>query len=188
MRSRINLATNPFINYRRFALMAGMLAVVAVGLTVLLGLEGVRSWQDRTGRQAHRRELQGQRARLAAEQQRLESELRAAATQELLERTRFLNQLIQQKRFSWSALFFDLQEQLPPRMRILALSPSLRPDGHLQVELHVGGQSALAVIEFLRALEQAEKFRSLALHSQRRAAGSEPDAVTARVSAIYVQE
>jgi len=114
--------------------------------------------------------------------------LQDPATQEILARTRFLNDLVRRKNLSWTELFFDLQERLPARVRILAVAPSLREDGDLQVELHVGSESAQALIEFLQALEEGEKFREIALRSQSRASGAQADAVTAQVSAVYVQE
>lgn len=186
MRSAINLATSPFVPYRRFAVTVGLLAVVTLGATALVGIEAARGWNERRTTQARLRELKAEQARLAAEQQRLESQLQDPATQEMLERLRFLNRLIRQKNLSWTQLFFDLQQRLPPRVRILSLSPSLRDDGPLQVELQVGGESAQAVIGFLRALEASDKFREIALHSQSRSSGS--DTVTAQVSVVYGQE
>lgn len=188
MRSSINLATRPFINYRRFAVTAGLLAALALGLTGLVGVEGVSAGRERSRAQAHLHELEAQRARLVAEQAQLESELQAPAARELLERTRFLNQLIRRKSLSWTGLFSDLQERLPSGVRILALSRSLSEEGQVQVELRVAGQSALAVIEFLRALEEDRKFRDVVLHSQSREAGNGPDVILAQVSATYAPE
>ncbi|MFQ5662559.1 MAG: hypothetical protein ACE5HL_01850 [Terriglobia bacterium] len=187
MRARVNLATNPFVNYRRFALTAGILAAVALGLTVLLISEGVSVWRERSATRARLGELEAQQAQLAAEQGRLEEALRAPATQALLERTRFLNQLIEHKSLSWTELFFDLQQRLPRRVRILSLAPKLGEDDRLQVELEVGGESARAVIRFVRALEEGEKFRDVALRSQSHEPVTNADAVVARVSAIYVR-
>ncbi len=188
MRNRINLATSPFVNYRPFALGAGLLALVTVAVTVFVGVESVRAWQERRATQARVRELQSERARLLAEQQRLEAELQDPATQKVLRRTRFFNDLIRQKNLSWTQLFFDLAEGLPRQVRILSLSPSLREDGRLQVELRVGGASPPAVIEFLRALEEGEKFAQVELHSQNYRGGRGRDAMTAQVSVVYLQE
>jgi len=188
MRVPLNLATSPFVPVRRFLLTVGLLGVVALAATLTVGVEAVRVWRGRTATQTRMRELQAERSRLAQEQQRLESELQDPATQEILARTRFLNDLVRRKNLSWTELFFDLQERLPARVRILAVAPSLREDGDLQVELHVGSESAQALIEFLQALEEGEKFREIALRSQSRASGAQADAVTAQVSAVYVQE
>ncbi|MBI4467308.1 MAG: hypothetical protein HY656_07775 [Acidobacteria bacterium] len=187
MRSAINLASAPFVPYRRFLLTVGLLAVVTLGATVWVGVNAGSLWQERRTAQSRMRELKAEQARLIKEQERLESELQHPALQALLERVRFMNGLIRQKNLSWAQLFSDLEERLPPRVRILTLSPSLREDGPLQVELQVGGESPQAVIRFLRALEEGQKFREIELHSQTRAENPESDPVVARVSAVYMQ-
>lgn len=188
MRIPINLATRPFINSRPFVFATTVLGATALVLTLLLIFVGVSGWLERSATMARLHELERERGRLMAAQQRLENELRSPANEQLLERARFLNQLIQQKGLSWIELFFDLQQRLPRRVRVLSLSPKLRNDGHLLVELRLGGESAAAVIEFLRALEEGEKFQDLALHRQRRRSGRGLDGIEAEVSAVYVQE
>lgn len=188
MRSSINLASSPFVNYRGFVLTAGLLAVAALSLTVWVGAEGIRAWREGTANRARVRELEDRRAQLAAEQKQLELELQAPGTREVLDRARFFNQLIEQKRLSWTQLFFDLQERLPTRARILSLSPRLRADGLLQVELRVGSESPEVLIEFLHALEEGDKFREITLDSQSTEAVSRGDALVAEVRAVYVQE
>jgi len=188
MRTSINLATKPFVNVRPFVVTTAVLGATALVLTLLLLMVGVSTWRERATTLARLRGLESERSRLIAAQARLESELRTPATQQLLERTRFLNQLIRQKGLSWTELFFDLQQCLPRQVRILSLSPSLREDGNVLVELRVGGGSAAAVIEFLQALEEGEKFRDVVLRGQRRGTGASRDEMSAEVTAVYVQE
>jgi type IV pilus assembly protein PilN len=188
MRVPVNLATRPFVNVRPFVVTTAVLGGAALVLTLLVLVVGVTTWRERATTLARLHRLDSERVRLITEQRRLETELRTPATQQLLERTHFLNQLIRQKGLSWTELFFDLQQCLPLQVRILSLSPSLREDGHLLVELRVGGASAAAVIDFLRALEEGEKFRDVVLRGQRRGTGSASDEMTAEVTAVYVQE
>lgn len=188
MKIPINLATNPFINYRRFVLTASVLAVTAVALTTVVWMESVNTWRDRTTARTRLRELSARHAELVREQLGLERELETPATQALLARTQFLNQLIQQKGLSWLGLFFDLQEQLPNRVRVISLSPSLRDDGSLQIDFRVAGESAPAIISFLQALERDPSFREVVPVSQRREPGSSDAVMSAQVSAVYVQE
>lgn len=188
MRTSINLATAPFIPARRFLLTVGSLAVVALAATVFVGIEAARTWQERTATEARARELVAERGRLLDEQRRLQEELQAPAIRQVLERTQFFNGLVRRKNLSWTNLVLDLQERLPARVRILALSPSLRDDGRLQVEMQVGGDSAQAVIEFLQALEKNAKFQEIALHSQARSTSARADALTAQLSVVYVEE
>ncbi|MFQ5776620.1 MAG: hypothetical protein ACE5IP_01285 [Terriglobia bacterium] len=189
MRIPINLASRPFVNYRPFVVTAGLLALVAAGFTLFVGVEGVRTWQKRTTTQARVRELETQHQELVSQQGQLEAELQDPATVELLEHVRFLNRVIRQKGFSWTALFFDLQQRLPRQVRVLSLSPSLRDDGLVEVDIRLGSQSPQAVVRFLRSLEESDEFRQTVLHSQSRptrAAGG--DRLNADVSALYARE
>jgi len=188
MRTSINLATAPFIPARRFLLTVGSLAVVALAATLFAGVEAVRTWQERTATAARVRELTAERGRLFAEQRRLQEELQAPALRQVLDRTQFFNGLVRRKNLSWTNLVLDLQERLPARVRILALSPSLRDDGRLQVEMQVGGESAQALIGFVQALEKSANFQEIALHSQDPTTRARADAVTAQLSVVYVEE
>lgn len=188
MRSPVNLATDPFVNYRGFFLTAGLLGLAALGFSLFLAIYGFSLWRETTTTQGKLRQLEARRGQLMDEQRELESELRTPANLGQLERVRFLNLLIRQKSFSWMQLFFDLQERLPLQVRILSLSPTLQEDGSLLVELRLGAASSAAAIEFLQALEQGKKFREVVLHTQAEARGASHDAVEARMSAVYVQE
>lgn len=188
MRTSINLATAPFIPARRFLLTVGGLAVVALAATVFVGVEAARTWQERTATAARVRELAAERTRALDEQRRLQDELQAPAIRQVLERTQFFNGLVRRKNLSWTNLILDLQERLPARVRILALSPSLRDDGRLQVEMQVGGDSAQEIIEFLQALEKSDRFEEIALHSQSRSSSARTDPLTAQLSVVYVEE
>lgn len=188
MRSSINLATEPFVDYRGFALTAGILAVAGLGLSLFLAIQGISTWRETSTTQGKLRQLEGRRGQLLDEQRELEKELRTPANLEQLERVRFLNLLIRQKSLSWTQLFFDLQERLPLPVRILSLSPTLQEDGSVLVELRLGAASSADVIEFLQALEQGKKFRDVVLHTQAQGRGASRDGVEARVSALYVQE
>lgn len=186
MRRTLNLATDPHINQRPFWVTLTALAVLAVGLTAGSIYQGFTIWRRGTAAQARLHDLQKRRADLTAEQQALEQELRVPATLAVLERAQFFNQLIGQKRLSWTQLFFDLQQTLPPEARVLSLSPRMREDGRLQVDIRLGAASNGAVVEFLEALGQSSKFTEVKLASQSSEGGGRDDTITARVSAVYM--
>ena len=186
MRRAINLASEPFINDRPFAVTATALALVALVLTVGLGVEAFTTWRRGTEAQQRYYELQQRRAELTQEQTELEQELRVPHTLAVLERAGFFNGLIRQKRLSWARLFVDLEQALPPRTRIVSLAPRLRDDGRVEVRMRVGADSEKAVVELMDALNQSGKFPEVRLDSQS-AEGTRGDAVVAQLSAIYTQ-
>ena len=187
MRRALNLATDPYINQRPFWVTVTTLAVLAIGLTGWSIYQGATIWRRGTAAQARLHDLQKRRADLTAEQQVLEQELRVPATLAVLERAQFFNQLIGQKRLSWTQLFFDLQQTLPADTRVLSLSPRMREDGRLQVEIRLGAASNGAVVEFLEALGQSAKFTEVKLGSQSSEGTGRDDAVVAQVSAVYME-
>ncbi len=187
MRRSLNLATDPHVNQRPFWVTLTALAVLAVGLTAASIYQGFTIWRRGTAAQERLHDLQKRRGDLAAEQKALEEELRAPVTWAVLERAQFFNQLIGQKRLSWTQLFVDLQSTLPVEARVLSLSPKMRDDGRLQVDIRMGAANNGAVVEFLEALGQSTKFTEVKLVSQS-SEGAREDSVTAQVSAVYRQE
>ena len=185
MRTSINLASQPFVDYRSFLLTTGILGLVALACTALLLITGISAWRETTTTQGKLRALESRGAQLAAEQRELESELRAPGNLDQLEQVHFANQLIRRKAFSWTQLFFDVQERLPAEVRVLSITPSQRDDGSVLVEMRLGAGSQSALIDFLQALEQGQKFREVALHTQGESRGSR-DAIDARVTTVYV--
>ena len=185
MRTSINLASQPFVDYRGFLLTTGILGLVALVFTTLVLVTAISAWRETTTTQGQIRALESQHAQLASEQRALENELRAPGNIEQLEQVYLVNQLIQRKAFSWTQLFYDVQERLPGQVRVLSITPSQRDDGRVLVEMRLGAGSQAALIEFLQALEQGEKFREVALHAQGETRGGR-DAIEARVTTVYV--
>lgn len=185
MRTSINLATRPFVDYRGFLLTSGVLGLVALVFTVILLITGFSTWRETTSTQGKLRALESRSAQLAAEQVELENDLRGPGKFEQLEQVQLVNQLIQRKSFSWTQLFFDLQERLPDQVRVLSLTPSQSDDGSVLVEMRLGAASQAALIDFLQALEKGEKFRDVKLHTQGENRSGR-DAVDARVTTVYV--
>jgi Tfp pilus assembly protein PilN len=184
-RTSINLASQPFVDYRGFVLTAGALGLAALIFTTFLLVAGFVAWRETTTTQGQLRALESQGARLAAEQRRLEEELRRPGNFEQLEQVYLVNQLIERKAFSWTQLFFDLQERLPAQVRVLSITPAQRPDGRVAVDMRLGAATQTALIDFLKALEQGQKFREVTLYSQGESRGR-GDAIDARVSTVYV--
>ncbi|MGH9803600.1 MAG: hypothetical protein ACRD4D_00380 [Candidatus Acidiferrales bacterium] len=185
MRTSINLASQPFVDYHNFLLTTGILGLVGLIVTAVVLITAISTWRETTTTQGKLRALESQSARLTAEQRELESTLRSPGNFEQLEQVYLVNQLIQRKTFSWTQLFFDVQERLPAQVRVLSITPSQRDDGSVQVEMRLGAGSQSALIDFLQALEQGQKFREVALHSQSDSRGGR-DAIDARVTTVYV--
>lgn len=185
MRVDLNLATKPTTSRRAFWLAASALGSLVLILTLVVGIQAGRTWRQDASTRVRRAELDQRLEKLQREQQQLKTLLGQPAAQELLARASFYNGLIRRKSLSWTRLFVDLERHLPDRVRILALSPQVGDDGDLRLEMRVGAESAAALIQFLRALEQGAEFAEVAVHSQQRGERLGEDRLVAEVSAAY---
>lgn len=141
-------------------------------------------WQEGAG-QARAGELRARAEQLARTQKDCEARLRAPAARAVIERATFYNHLLERRALSWSQLFVALERHLPDRVRVLELRPAPDEAGKLRLELRVGAESARALVEFLRTLEQGAGFANVAVRSRRTGEGSGEDAIIAEVSLTY---
>lgn len=127
-RALLNLANRPFVN-RRPVVRLSLLLWVA-GLLLLAGNLWLY-WDFLAGRgdlDAHRRQVGDQ---ITLEDRRIEAlstELASFNLGDQNDQVRYLNERIQQRRFSWSRLFDELSDVLPQDVRLLSLNPSAGKD------------------------------------------------------------
>ncbi len=74
-----------------------------------------------------------------------------------MDRSGFLNSLIDERSFPWTRIFTDLEKAIPPGVRVITLTPRL-VDGRAEVSMQVGVVSAESEIQFLQAMEKSKAF------------------------------
>ncbi|MFQ5926083.1 MAG: hypothetical protein ACE5MH_01470 [Terriglobia bacterium] len=185
MRVTLNLATQPTAGSRGFWLLASLLGSVVFVVTVLVGVQGWRTWQEGPNPRARGVELRGELKQLVRRQQEYADRLRRPAVQEELARVAFYNHLLERKAVSWAELFVALEQYLPDRVRILAVAPELEEDGTLELELRVAAESVPALVKFVHSLEQGAAFARVAVRSLQRGQRRGEDAIVAEVKANY---
>jgi hypothetical protein len=157
MKLRLNLSTTPQENHRPF--LAGAIVIGTIGFLALLVLShaAYTSWQSnrdlRTDISRWQREIQANRLK----QQDLEQYFRAPGAREVIDRSAFLNSLIDERSFPWTRIFMDLEKTLPPGVRVVSISPHL-VNGRAEVGLQVGVMSDESEIQFLEAIEKSPVF------------------------------
>ncbi|GEM_PF-291058 len=119
----LNLATQPFVNRRRFYTLTSAAAVV-LGLTlaVLLSIFA-RNFRNEIGIRKQMKTVRQEIARLDEDQQQLEERLKRPEAADILDRNDFLNTLIRQKAVSWTRIFMDLEKVMPERVQAISLHP-----------------------------------------------------------------
>lgn len=157
---RTNLSTRPFYNER---------AVHAIAAVVALGVLAVTAWQVVRAVRLSRYKTE---LNTAIKRDRNETEYR---TKEAAQIRRGLNQkeltvvaaaakeaneLIEQRTFSWTQLFNQLESTLPEDVMLTAVRPEFK-DGETQVNLEIQGRNSDANDAFWDRLEKTGSFHKI---------------------------
>ena len=187
MRTPVNLASEPF---RRDRPMIVASSVVGVLLTGLLGMliylaigERDRAAEARTAIGHMQRQMDG----IAREENRLQSVLRRPENAEVLDRSVFLNSLLQRKGLSWTKIFADLEQVTPHNVRLMSVRPQILADNALTLDMWVASQATEPVVNFVIQLEQSPLFGATTVSTSLPPSQNEP-LYRYRVSVKYAQK
>jgi Tfp pilus assembly protein PilN len=188
MRIPINLASEPFRNDRPMVIAS---TVCAVALAVLLAVLSLLIVSGRARMKETRTavaRLTTETEKLAREQAQLDSVLRQPANAEVLQRSLFLNTLVERKSISWTRIFSDLESVLPYNVRIIQVRlPQINSRHEVSLDMTVGAQDPGPVIEFLKRLQASPLFGPATLHNWLPPAQNEP-LYRYRISVDYGQK
>jgi Tfp pilus assembly protein PilN len=167
MKLRLNLSTAPRENKRPFLAAAALLGTIGVLALLLLSHAAYKSWR---GNRDIRLEIARLENNIRVNQQKqhdLEVYFQTPQALQVLDRSAFLNSLIGQRSFPWTKIFMDLEQTLPPGVRVVTISPRLE-NGRAQVTLTVGASSDEARLKFLEALEHSRVFSKVQVKAEHR--------------------
>jgi Tfp pilus assembly protein PilN len=157
---RINLATRPFYNERGVHL---ALAVVGIALLAVTALSA-REWVRLSAREAEltaRTSQEELRARdLRQEAAKIRGSIRQEELDAVLLAAREANGLIDQRIFSWTELFNQLEATLPEGVMLTAVRP-LVEDDQVRLTLAVVGRQVDDIDAFMSRLEETHAFREV---------------------------
>lgn len=156
MRVTLNLASRPFADLgpaiRRLRIAMASLAV----LCLLFGIGLYFFDQQAAEARAREHSLDGQIARIRTERQNAEIMMRQPANARLLDQTQVLNQLFDEKAFSWTLAMESMETVLPAGVQVTSIEP-MQEHGEITVHLRVLGPHDRAV-ELVRNLEHSRRF------------------------------
>lgn len=187
MRIDINLASHPYEDSRNFWTYWGTglgLLALATALLVFLAVTGyMNAGKDRQQMARLKQEI----AAYDQEKGRAEAVLNAPQNRVLRERSRFLNGLFQRKAFSWTQVFEDLEQVMPPRLHVVSIHPDMSADNGLQIRLVVAGDSRDQALELVRRMEASNHFKQTYVGSERSSEQvANGDRVEFEIGALYV--
>ena len=98
----------------------------------------------------------------------LDERLRRPEALAAIEEVRFLNQVIDRKRFSWTHLLGEIERVIPRNVYLLTLEPRIDAAGLVQVQMQTRGQAIDDLSRFISDLEGASAFRDVTVLSEAR--------------------
>ena len=185
MKLYLNLATAPFENHRKFVLGSSIVGIFGFVALLVLSHSAYRSWRANRQLRTDISRLGGEIRSSQEKQQELYAFFQTPTAKQVLDRSAFLNSMIQQRSFPWTKIFMDLEDTLPPGVRVVSISPRLE-GGHVSVKLTVGALSDESKLKFLEALEHSKEFSGIQVTEERHPEpGSTPDRVVVQLEAWY---
>lgn len=166
MRLRLNLSTTPQENNRPFIAGAGVIGGLGLIALLVLSHAAYDSWQSNRDLRADISRWQQQVRVDTQRQQQLQTYFETPAAKQVLDRSSFLNSLIDERSFPWSKIFTDLETTIPPGVRVITLTPKL-VNGHAEISMEVGVTSSENEIQFLQAMEKSRAFSGITVNSVR---------------------
>jgi type IV pilus assembly protein PilN len=157
MRISLNLASRPYADLgpalKRLRIAMAVLLVAAIGLAL-----GLRAFHQKA-EEARATEQSVQNQIDAINQERLgyQELMRQPDNLQLLSQVAALNQLFDEKAFSWTLAMEDLETVLPSGVQVTSIEPARAKDGPITLKLRVVGPRNRAV-QLVQNLEHSKHF------------------------------
>ncbi|HLG21737.1 MAG TPA: PilN domain-containing protein [Candidatus Manganitrophaceae bacterium] len=165
IRFNINLASQAYLRKRAIALAVYLTSFL---LVIGIGIDLARFFQIRKNAAAFDARIN----RVFDEKRRLQSaigEMGGGVSEEAMKATRkevqFVNDLLNQKSFSWTSFLSDFENKVPANISVNRIQPDFK-----NASVVVGGtaRSLRELTEFVRRLQEGERFEDVFLTEQRR--------------------
>src|ERR1700674_3610089 len=160
MRLNINLASQKYGDARAFYQRWGTALGLLLVITIVLGL---LAWSNHSRSvEASRRiaELQRKIADVDSEKSVSEAILNRPENHDVRAESRFWNDRIRRRAFSWTQLFSDLERVMPSRAYVVAVEPAPTSDKHLRLKILVDGETHENANDLVKRMEGSARFHA----------------------------
>lgn len=184
----INLASQPYEDARQFWMRWGTALGILGLLTLVLLVLDITGWVN-----AHRdRAAMAQKQAMIADRDRLRAEadriLSLPDNRTTRDQSRYLNELIERKAFSWTRVLENLERVMPPRVHLVSISPELDEDNELALKMTVAGDSRDRAIELSKRMEESRRFVQTTIIRETHQESQTGDTEQIEMAAIYIPE
>jgi hypothetical protein len=157
---RTNLATRPFYNERAVHVAIGIAGAIVVAITVLNIVRIVALSRHNTELSSRVNAEHAEANRLTDEAARIRRTIDKDELQLVVSAAQEANALIDQRTFSWTEFFNQIESTLPPDVMLSSVRPSFK-DGVTYVTMVVLGRRAEDIDEFMEKLEATGSFEEI---------------------------
>ncbi|MGA2215535.1 MAG: hypothetical protein ABSH31_19840 [Bryobacteraceae bacterium] len=159
LRIPINLATEPFRRDRPMLAGAAALAIVLSALLIFQVFTIVSEHRQAADIRIAIDRENAQLRFIAEQQAKLNATLRKSENAEVLERSLFLNTLIDRKAISWTKIFADLEKVMPYNVRLVSVRlPAVNSNNQVLLDMVVGAKDVQPILELFKRLEGSPQF------------------------------
>ena len=157
---RTNLSTRPFYNERAVHVLVGLAAVLVAALTIWNVVRVVTLSRQNTELASRVNRDHAEAQQLTQMAGEIRQKIDRAELALVVESAREANALIDQRTFSWTAFFNQLESTMPPDVMLTSVRPEVR-DGETRVNMIVLGRREEDVDEFIEKLEATGAFERI---------------------------
>src|SRR5271165_2786611 len=162
---RLNLATKPLLNQRRFLAGAALLGVVGGFLFLILGWRYYSLRKADAELRTRTKQLQSEMSSLSVQRRALDQFFAQPENTRLIDRAIFIKSVIDARSINWTQMFMDLEHILPPGVHIVRIEPKL-DKGIVSVKFVVGAVNQESELKLLKAFEESKSFSQVELLSE----------------------
>ncbi|HUJ83853.1 MAG TPA: hypothetical protein VLW83_18365 [Candidatus Acidoferrales bacterium] len=166
MKLNLNLATSPLENNRRFIVGVGLAGIAALIALFILSHQTYSTWRANRAIRSDISRIENEIQVETAKEQDLARFFDLSDSKKVLDRSNFLNSLIEARTFPWPKIFEDLEKTLPPGVRIISIAPRLE-GGRALIKLTIGAVDDQAEVEFLHNLAQSKVFSGIRVSDEK---------------------
>jgi hypothetical protein len=181
---RLNLATKPLLNQRRFLAGAALLGVLGGFIFLILGWRYYSLRRADAELRSRTRQLQAEMASLSVQRRQLDQFFSQPENTKLIDRAIFIKSVIDARSINWTQMFMDLEHTLPPGVHIVRIEPKLEK-GIVSVKFVVGALNQEAELKMLKAFEESKSFSQVELLSEHVQTAQGGDPLTIEFTAVY---
>ncbi|MGE0392827.1 MAG: PilN domain-containing protein [Vicinamibacterales bacterium] len=173
---KTNLATRPFQDDRALRVAGVAVAVLLAVFTVYNAVTAVRLSLTQSRLGSHAAATEREAARLRADAARVRTRIDPTEVASVAGAAREANALIDQRTFSWTGLFAELEQTLPPDVRVRAVQPRI-DKGEFRVVISAVARRVEDLETFIENLERTGAFTGVSPLEETSGDGGTIDAV-----------